>query len=178
MYKYLQYCLSLRDIKNRYNPSDTKLLRWSQFLKMYIRMKVLLSETAMRERLRALKRLDQLVTGHDEQLVDQDTATGRCRFPENILTSTCGHLPDNRALAMQHAEDEVVRRVLAPRCDRGLVGSVSGVTRRTTFDKQYHVAAYTFPLDELSRTRRHRQGRRRRANRSACNTRTSARDNT
>ncbi len=68
-----------------------------------------------------------------------------------ISTSARGHVPDDRALALQRAEDELVRRALARGCDRDLVGSVFGVTRRNTFHKQYRAAAYAFPLDEFNR---------------------------
>ena len=123
----------------------------ASFRDVYTRVKVLLSEPAVRERLWVLMGLDQLVTGREEQLVDQDATTGRWGFPEDISTSARGHVPDNRALAFQRAEDELVRRALARGCDRDLVGSVFGVTRRNTFHKQYRAAAYVFPLDEFDR---------------------------
>ena len=123
----------------------------ASFHDVFIRMKVLLSETAVRERLWVLMGLDQLVAGREEQLVDQDATTGRWGFPDDIATSARGHVPDDRALALQRAEDELVRRALARGCDRDLVGSVFGVTRRNTFHKQYRGAAYVFPLDEFDR---------------------------
>ncbi|EMA70396.1 hnh endonuclease [Halorubrum kocurii JCM 14978] len=123
----------------------------ASFHDVFIRMKVLLSKTAVRERLWVLMGLDQLVTGREEQLVDQDATTGRWGFPDDIATSARGHVPDDRALALQRAEDELVRRALARGCDRDLVGSVFGVTRRNTFHKQYRAAAYAFPLGEFNR---------------------------
>jgi hypothetical protein len=123
----------------------------ASFRDVYVRMKVLLSETAVRERLWVLMGLDQLVASRDEQLVDQDAATGRWGFPADITMSARGHVPDDRALALQRAEDELVRRALARECDRDLVASVFGVTRRNTFHKQYRAAAYAFPLDEFNR---------------------------
>lgn len=123
----------------------------ASFHDVYIRMKVLLSKTAVRERLWVLMGLDQLVAGREAQLVDQDAMTGRWGFPDDISTSARGHVPDDRALALQRAEDELVRRALARGCDRDLVGSVFGVTRRNTFHKQYRAAAYAFPLDEFNR---------------------------
>ncbi len=121
------------------------------FRDVYLRVKVLLSETAVRERLWVQMGLDQLVAGRDEPLVDQDATTGAWGFPEDVETSARGYVPDDRALALQRAEDELVRRALDRGCDRQLVASVFGVTRRNTFHKQYRAAAYRFPLDEFDR---------------------------
>ncbi|WP_459890122.1 hypothetical protein [Halostagnicola bangensis] len=95
--------------------------------------------------------LDQVVSGRDEQLVDQDAKSGAWGFPGDVDVSAREHVPDDRALAFQRAEDELVRRALDRGCDRELVGSVFGVTRRNTFHKQYRAAAYAFPLDEFNR---------------------------
>ena len=121
------------------------------FRDVFVRMKVLLSETAVRERLWVLMGLDRLVAGRDEQLVDQDAKSGAWGFPGDVDVSARGYVPDDRALAFQRAEDELVRRALDRGCDRELVGSVFVVTRRNTFHKQYRAAAYAFPLDEFNR---------------------------
>jgi hypothetical protein len=47
---------------------------------LFVRVKVLLSETAVRERLWVLMGLDRLVAGRDEPLVDQDAVTGAWGF--------------------------------------------------------------------------------------------------
>jgi hypothetical protein len=60
-------------------------------------------------------------------------------------------VPGDRALALQRAEDELVWRALDCECDRELVASVFGVTRRNTLHKQYRAAAYAFPLDDFDR---------------------------
>lgn len=121
------------------------------FRDVYVRVKVLLSETAVRERLWVLMGVDRLVPGRDEQIVDQDARTGAWGFPGDIDESARGYVPGDRALALQRAEDELVRRALDRGCDRELVASVFGVTRRNTFHKQYRAAAYAFPLDEFDR---------------------------
>jgi len=121
------------------------------FRDVFVRVKVLLSETAVRERLWVLMGLDRLVDGRDEQLVDQDATTGAWGFPGDVDESARGYVPDDRALAFQRAEDERVRRALDRGCDRELVASVFGVTRRNTFHKQYRAAAYAFPLDDFDR---------------------------
>ena len=87
----------------------------------------------------------------DEQLVDQDAKTGPCGYPDEIEESVRGYVPGDRAVALQRAEDEFVRRVLDCGCDRELVSDVVGVTRRNTFHKQYRAAVYAFPLDEFDR---------------------------
>jgi hypothetical protein len=92
-----------------------------------------------------------MVSGREEQLIDQDAKTGAWGFPSDITVSARGYVPDDRALAFQRAEDEMVRRALDRGCDRELVGSVFGVTRRNTFHKQYRARAYAFPLDEFNR---------------------------
>ena len=68
-----------------------------------------------------------------------------------MTESARGYVPGDRALALQRAEDELVRRALDRGCDRELVASVFGITRRNTFHKQYRAAAYAFPLDEFDR---------------------------
>lgn len=121
------------------------------FRDVYIRVKVLLSETTVRERLWVLMGLDRMVAGRDEQLIDQDAKSRAWGFPEDVDVSARGYVPDDRALAFQRAEDERVRRALNRGCDREHVGSVFGVTRRNTFHKQYRAAAYAFPLDKFNR---------------------------
>ena len=138
-------------------PHDVLLLQVldevgpAPFRDVFIRVKVLLSETAVRERLWVLMGLDQLVAGRDEQIVDQDATTGAWGFPGDVDESARGDVPGDRALALQRAEDELVRRALDRGCDRELVASVFGVTQRNTFHKQYRAAAYAFPLDEFDR---------------------------
>jgi len=121
------------------------------FRDVFVRMKVLLSETAVRERLWVLMGLDRMVSGRDEQLVDQDAKSGAWGLLEDVDVSARGYVPDDRALAFQRAEDELVRRALDRGCDRERVSSVFGVTRRNTFHKQYRAAAYAFPLDKFNR---------------------------
>lgn len=121
------------------------------FRDVFVRVKMLLSETAVRERLWVLMGLDRLVAGSDEQLVDQDAKTGVWGFPEDVDESARGYVPGDRALALQRAEDELVRRALDCGCDRELVASVFGVTRWNTFHKQCRAAAYAFPIDEFNR---------------------------
>jgi hypothetical protein len=138
-------------------PHDVLLLQVldevgpAPFRDVYVRVKVLLSETAVRERLWVLMGLDRLVPGRDEQLIDQDAKTGAWGFPGDVAESARGYVPGDRALALQRAEDELVRRALDRGCDRGLVASVFGVTRRNTFHKEYRAAAYAFPLDDFDR---------------------------
>jgi hypothetical protein len=124
------------------------------FCDVFVRVKVLLSETAVRERLWVLMGLDRLVDGRDAQLVDQDAKTGAWVFPEDVDESARGYVPSDRALGLQRAEDELVRRALDRGCDRELVSDVFGITRRNTFHKQYRAAAYAFPLDEFDRGER------------------------
>ena len=138
-------------------PHDVLLLKVldevgpAPFREVFVRVKVLLSETAVRERLWVLMGLDRVVPGRDAQLVDQDAKTGAWGFPDDVDESARGYVPDDRALALQRAEDELVRRALDRGCDRELVASVFGVTRRNTFHKQYRAAAYAFPLDDFDR---------------------------
>ncbi|WP_276414149.1 HNH endonuclease [Haloarcula halobia] len=138
-------------------PNDVLLLNVldeigpAPFRDVFVRMKVLLSEPAVRERLWVLMGLDRMVAGRDEQLVDQDAKSGAWGFPGDVETSARGYVPDDRALAFQRAEDELVRRALDRGCSREHVASVFDVSRRNTFHKQYRAAAYAFPLDEFSR---------------------------
>ncbi len=123
----------------------------ASFSEIFTRVKVLLSESAVRERLWVLMGLDRLVEERDEQLVDQDAVTRAWGFPAQIKTSARGHVPSDPALLLQRAEDELVRRALARGSDRAPVSDAFGITRRATFYKEYRAYAYAFPLDSFSR---------------------------
>ena len=138
-------------------PHDFLILRVldeigpASFSEVYPRVKVLLSESAVRERLWVLQGLDGLADERSDQVVDQDAVTRDWGYPAVIETSARGHIPDDPALLLQRAEDELVRRALARGCDRSAVSDAFGITERATFQKEYRAYAYAFPLDEFSR---------------------------
>ena len=92
-----------------------------------------------------------MVVERDKRLVGQDTKTGVWGFLDDVEESARGYVPDDRAVALQRAEDVLVRRALNRGCDREFVASVFEVTQRNTFHRQYRAAAYGFPVDEFDR---------------------------
>lgn len=107
--------------------------------------------SSVRERLWVLMGLDNRVESRDQQIVDQDVETGEWGLTDQIETSARGHIPDDRQVLLQRAEDEQVRRALDNGCDRQAVMDVFGLSRRSTFNKKKRAYAYGFPLDAFSR---------------------------
>lgn len=112
-----------------------------------------LTVTALRERLWTLMGLDNAVESRDSQLIDKDVETNEWGLPEQIETSSRGHIPDDTQTLLQRMEDEQVRQALERGCSRDDVAAVLNTTRRTTFSKEKRARALDFPLDAFSRGR-------------------------
>jgi hypothetical protein len=110
-----------------------------------------LAVSSVRERLWVLMGLDNRVEPRDRQVVDQDAETGAWGLADQIETSARGHIPDDRQVLLQRAEDEQVKRALDTGCDRQAVMDVFELSRRSTFNKEKRAYAYEFPLDAFSR---------------------------
>lgn len=107
--------------------------------------------SSVRERLWVLMGLDNRVESRDRQVVDQDAETGEWGLADQIETSARGHIPDDRQVLLQRAEDEQVKRALDNGCARQAVMDVFELSRRSTFNKEKRAHAYDFPLDAFSR---------------------------
>jgi hypothetical protein len=103
----------------------------------------------VRERLWVLMGLDNTVASRDQQLVDQDAATGEWGLVGQVSTSSRGRIPDDPQTLLQRAEDERVRQALDRGCDRDAVADVIGVVSRTTWHKERRARAYDFPLEAI-----------------------------
>ena len=110
------------------------------------KMEILLSPSAVRERVYRLTGFDYEVAAREQPLADQDAVTGEWGLFDQITNSERGRIPDDPRSVLQRAYDERVRRALARGCDRKTVMDTFGIARRTTWYKQYRAQAYDFPL--------------------------------
>ncbi|MFP9191382.1 HNH endonuclease [Natrialbaceae archaeon A-CW1-1] len=114
-------------------------------------MSLLVSRTAVRERIWRLMGLDYEVYSRDQPLVYEETETSELGLADQISDPIRGRTPDDLRLVVQRVCDELVRKALARGCDRTVVGEVFGISTRVTWHKQYRAQAYEFPLEEFER---------------------------
>jgi len=109
-----------------------------------------LSVIAVRERLWTLMGLDNTVEEREQQIVDQDAATGEWGRTGQIANSSRGRIPDDYQTLVKRVADERVRQALDRGCGRETVADVFGIHSRTTWIKQKRARAYGFPLDAVT----------------------------
>jgi hypothetical protein len=109
-----------------------------------------LTVPAVRERLWVLAGLDNKLERRDQQLIDKDIETNEWGVPSQIENPARGHIPEDRQRLIQRVEDEQVRRALERDCDRDMVTTVLGISKRSTFYKEKRARAFDLPLDAIA----------------------------
>ena len=98
--------------------------------------------------------LDNIVEEREEQIVNQDIATGEWGLAGQIAESARGRIPEDQQRLVLRYKNAVVRQALERDMNRDAIADLLGFSRRTTFYKEKRTYAYDFPLEAFQNGRR------------------------